>query len=433
MTKKCSFNDLGLSKEILAAVADLGFEEASPIQAEAIPVILSGQDVIGQAATGSGKTAAFAIPVLEKVNTTVRKPQVLVLCPVRELAIQVSEQFNKFGSHKRGIVIHPVFGGQPIERQIQALNRGVHVLIGTPGRILDHINRRTLDLKTIQTVVLDEADKMLDMGFRDDIEKILSLASSRTQTLLFSATMAREILGLAKRYQNNPVHIKVSHEQVSAPAIEQLYVDVEANRKLDAVVRLIDLYNPKSSIIFCNTKRRVDDLVSDLKTRGYDAVGIHGDITQERRNRIMVRFKKGGGEADILVATDVAARGIDVSHVECVFNYDIPQDEDSYVHRIGRTGRAGKTGTAFSLVSRREFYSFKDIKRYTKAVIKRIEIPTDKEVEATRYAKVMDQIKKTIKDNNLGSYAQVLQELLQEDFATLDVCAALLKLYSEKK
>ncbi len=433
MTKKCSFNDLGLSKELLAAIADLGFEEASPIQAEAIPVILDGNDVIGQAATGSGKTAAFAIPVIEKINTTSRKPQALVLCPVRELAVQVSEQFNKFSSHKRGIVIHPVFGGQPIERQIQALKRGVHVIIGTPGRILDHVNRRTIDLTAIDIVVLDEADKMLDMGFRDDIEHILSLASSRKQTLLFSATMAREILALTKRYQKNPVHIKVSHEQVSAPAIEQLYLDVEPNRKLETVVRLIDLYNPKSSIIFCNTKRRVDDVVSDLKTRGYDAVGIHGDITQDKRNRIMMKFKKGGGEADILVATDVAARGIDVSHVECVFNYDIPQDEDSYVHRIGRTGRAGKTGTAFSLVSRREFYSFKDIKRYTKAVIKRIDMPTDAEVEATRYAKVMDIIKITVKDSNLAPYAAVLQELLQEDYATLDVCAALLKLYSEKK
>jgi len=429
--KKCSFSELGLSKELLQAVADQGFEEASPIQAEAIPVILGGSDVIGQAATGSGKTAAFAIPVIEKVNPALKRTQVLVLCPVRELALQVAEQFNKFAAHKRGLVVHPVFGGQSIERQIQALRRGVHIVIGTPGRILDHIARKTIDLASVEMVVLDEADKMLDMGFREDIERILKSASTRKQTLLFSATMAREILALTKRYQNDPVHIKVAHEKVSAPAIDQLYLDVEPGQKLDTVTRLIDLHNPQSTIIFCNTKRRVDDLVNDLKNRGYQAVGIHGDITQEKRNRVMTRFKKG--EADILVATDVAARGIDISHVEIVFNYDIPQDEDSYVHRIGRTGRAGKSGTAFSLVSRREFYSFKDIKRYTQANIKRISMPTDQEVAATRHAKVLDLIKKTIQDNNLGPYANILQALLDEDFATLDVCAALLKLYIEKK
>jgi ATP-dependent RNA helicase DeaD len=431
MTKKCSFNDLGLSKELLQAIADQGFEEASPIQAQAIPVILAGQDVIGQAATGSGKTAAFAIPVIEKINPAIKRPQALILCPVRELAVQVSEQFSKFSSHKRGVVVHPVFGGQPIERQIQALNRGVHLIIGTPGRILDHIARKTIDLRGIEMVVLDEADKMLDMGFRDDIEAILNATSNRKQTLLFSATMAREILALAKRYQTDPVHIRVIHDQIDAPAIEQLYLEAEPNIKVDITARLIDLYNPKSTIIFCNTKRRVDELVLDLKNRGYEAVGIHGDITQEKRNRVMTRFKKG--DVDILVATDVAARGIDVSNVEVVFNYDIPQDEDSYIHRIGRTGRAGKSGIAVSLVSRREFYSFKDIKRYTKANIRRIDMPTNKEVEATRHAKVLEIIKKTIAGNNLGTYTQVLQGLLQEDIATLDVCAALLKLYVEKK
>ncbi|NDD55083.1 DEAD/DEAH box helicase [bacterium] len=304
--------------------------------------------------------------------------------------MQVAEQFNKFAAHKRGLVVHPVFGGQSIERQIQALRRGVHIVIGTPGRILDHIARKTIDLASVEMVVLDEADKMLDMGFREDIERILKSASTRKQTLLFSATMAREILALTKRYQNDPVHIKVAHEKVSAPAIDQLYLDVEPGQKLDTVTRLIDLHNPQSTIIFCNTKRRVDDLVNDLKNRGYQAVGIHGDITQEK-------------------------------------------DEDSYVHRIGRTGRAGKSGTAFSLVSRREFYSFKDIKRYTQANIKRISMPTDQEVAATRHAKVLDLIKKTIQDNNLGPYANILQALLDEDFATLDVCAALLKLYIEKK
>ena len=429
--KQRLFTDLGLAPEILKAVADLGYEEASPIQTEAIPLILQGRDVIGQASTGSGKTAAFGLPIVEKVITSVKRPQVMVLCPVRELAVQVAEQFVKFAKHKPGLVVHPVFGGQSIDRQIQALRRGVHIIIGTPGRILDHIDRRTIDLSNLNVVVLDEADKMLDMGFRDDIESILKVASSRKQTLLFSATMPREIIALTKRYQNDPFHIKIAHEMVTAPDIEQAYLDVEGVGKIDVMTRLIDLHNPQATIVFCNTKRRVDDVVADMKTRGYEASGIHGDISQEKRTRVMQRFMKG--DSDILVATDVAARGIDVSHVEMVINFDIPQDEESYVHRIGRTGRAGKSGRAFSLVSRREFYAFKDIKHFTKANIKRVEIPTAKEVEATRYTKVLDLIRKTIKDNHLVQYQTILQTLLQEEVATLDVCSALFKMYVEKK
>lgn len=431
MNKKCSFNDFNLSDELLKAIADQGFEEASPIQAQAIPEILAGKDIVGQAATGSGKTAAFAIPSLEKLDPSIKKPQILVLCPVRELAIQVAEQFNKFASHKKGVLVQPVFGGQSLERQIQGLRRGANVVIGTPGRLIDHIQRKTINLSAIKTVILDEADKMLDMGFRPDIERILQQTSQRSQTLLFSATMPREIMAIAKQYQNEPLQIKIAHEAVSAPAIDQFYIDVESNKKLDVITRLIDTHNPTSCILFSNTKRRVDDLVIGLKDRGYAAVGIHGDITQEKRNRIMTKFK--GGEADILVATDVAARGIDISHIEIVFNYDIPQDEDSYVHRIGRTGRGGKKGTAFSLVSRREFGAFKDIKRYTKATIKRVEVPTDIELENTRYIKVLQLVKQTVQDNNLHSYSRVLSDFFQDDVATLDVCAALLKLYTERK
>lgn len=431
MTKKLKFIELNLSKEILRAVTDMGFEEASHIQSEAIPVVMEGKDIIGQAMTGSGKTAAFGIPLIEKIDPKLRAPQALVLCPTRELAIQVAGEINRLSKYKLDLLAVPIYGGQPIERQIQALRRGAQIIIGTPGRVLDHLNRNTMVLKSVNIVVLDEADEMLDMGFKEDLEAILKKTPSTRQTLLFSATMPAAIQYLARSYQRNPHNIKVAHEKVTAPEIEQIYYEIESFKKLDLLTRLIDIHNPKLSIVFCNTKRRVDDLVADLRTRGYAAEGIHGDMTQQKRNKVMERFRKG--DVDILVATDVAARGIDVSGVEAVFNFEIPQDEESYVHRIGRTGRAGRTGKAFSLVSGGEMYRFRDIRRYTKAVITRLAVPSFKEVEEVKINKVLDTIRKAISEKHLDSYVQIIETLLKEDFTSLDISAALLKMLMKNK
>ncbi len=431
MIKKLKFNELGLSKEILKAVADMGFEEASPIQSEAIPIIAQGTDVLGQAMTGSGKTAAFGIPLIEKIDPKLRAPQALVLCPTRELAIQVAGEINKLSKYALELPALPIYGGQPIERQIHAIRKGAQIIIGTPGRVLDHLERKTLSFKAVKIAVLDEADEMLDMGFRDDIEAILKTTPSTRQTLLFSATMPAAIQYLARTYQRTPHIIKIAHEKVTAPAIEQFYFEIESFRKLELFTRLIDLHNPKLAIVFCNTKRRVDDLVTELRSRGYAVDGIHGDLTQQKRNKVMDRFRKG--DVDILIATDVAARGIDVSNVEIVFNFDIPQDEEAYVHRIGRTGRAGKSGKAFSLVGGSEQYRFRDIKRYTRAVITRLPIPSFQDVEEVKINKLLDVIKKVIDERQSESYAKIVNNLVKDDVTVVDVAAALLKMYMRKK
>lgn len=430
MIKKLTFDSLNLSKEVLRAVQEMGFEEASPIQSEAIPVVMEGKDVIAQAITGSGKTAAFGIPLIERIDTKVHAPQALVLCPTRELAIQVAGEINKLSRYKLSVPALPIYGGQPIERQIHALKKGTYIVIGTPGRVLDHLNRKTLSLSSIKYAVLDEADEMLDMGFREDIEAILRKTPSARQTLLFSATMPPLIMRLARAYQKNPHTIRVAHEKLTAPLIEQFYVETESSKKLDLLTRLIDIHNPKLAIVFCNTKRRVDEVSTDLRARGYASDGIHGDMTQQKRNKVMDRFRRGG--VDILVATDVAARGIDVSNVEIVFNYEIPQDEEAYVHRIGRTGRAGKTGKSFSLVAGGEMYRFRDIRRYTQAVITRLPIPSFKEIEELKVAKILDAIKKVIDAKNLESYARFIEPLLAQDYTSVDISAALLKMYLGK-
>ncbi|MFA5306567.1 MAG: DEAD/DEAH box helicase [Candidatus Babeliales bacterium] len=430
MLKKLKFEELGLSKEVLRAIADLGFEEASPIQSEAIPVAMTGRDIIGQAMTGSGKTAAFGIPLIEKVDSKQRIPQALVLCPTRELAIQVAGEINKLSKYRLQIPALPIYGGQPIERQIHALRRGAKIIVATPGRLCDHLERNTISLKAVKMVVLDEADEMLDMGFRDDIEAILKQTPATRQTLLFSATMPAPILHIARTYQKDPHIIRVAHEKVTVPAIEQVYYEIESSRKTDLLTRIIDINNPKRVIVFCNTKRRVDDLAQDLRGRGYSADGIHGDMTQQKRNRVMDRFRKG--TTDILIATDVAARGIDVSDIDIVFNYEIPQDEESYVHRIGRTGRAGKAGKAFSLVSGHEMYRFRDVKRYTQANIIKLPVPSFKEIEEVKTNKMLNTVRAAIQEKNLENYAQMVECLLREEFTSLDIAAALLKLYLQK-
>ena len=354
------FGEIQLDKKIVTALADMGFEEPSPIQSQTIPIVLSGSDVIGQAQTGTGKTAAFGIPIMQNI-TDARKIQALIMTPTRELAIQVSEELGKIGRIKR-IRSLPVYGGQPIDRQIRALKMGVQVIIGTPGRLLDHIKRGTIKLDGIKFLVLDEADEMLDMGFVEDIETIIKNIPAERQTLLFSATMPKPILRLAEKYMNKPQLVTVSKEKLTVPLIDQFYF--ETNDKLDALCRVLDVEDTDKTIIFCRTKKGVDELVNALGNRGYLAEGLHGDLSQNQRDRVMKKFREG--KSDILIATDVAARGLDIENISHSINYDIPQDPESYVHRIGRTGRAGNKGTAMTFITPREFRQLKLIEKIAK-------------------------------------------------------------------
>lgn len=420
------FEEMNLSPEICKAIQDMGFEEATPIQSEAISVIMEGKDVIGQSQTGTGKTAAFGIPCLEMIDQEDRKLQAVILCPTRELAIQVCEEFRRLIKYKESIRILPIYGGQPIDRQILALKKGAQVIIGTPGRVMDHMRRRTLKMETVKMVVLDEADEMLDMGFREDIEEILTKVTSEHQTILFSATMAKEILDLTKKFQNDPHLIKVTRKELTIPSIEQIYFEVKEKNKLDAISRLIDLYNPKLSIVFCNTKKRVDELVEQLQGRGYFAEGLHGDLKQPQRDRVMQKFRNG--TIEILVATDVAARGIDVDDVDIVFNYDVPQDEEYYVHRIGRTGRAGRSGKAFTFVVGKEMYKLRDIMKYTKAKIVLQKLPSLSDIEEVKTGLFLDKLKAVIDEGHLTKYINIIEEMVSDDYATIDIASGLLKM-----
>ena len=419
------FEDMNISNEICRAVLDMGFEEATPIQSQAIPVILEGKDIIGQSQTGTGKTAAFGIPLLERINPENRRLQALILCPTRELAIQVSEEFRKLLKYKDNIRVLPIYGGQPIDRQIAALRKGTQVVIGTPGRVMDHMRRRTIKAETVQMMVLDEADEMLDMGFREDIETILVKIPEEHQTLLFSATLSPEILDITKRFQKNPEFIKIVRKELTVPNIEQYYFDVKEKTKLDALCRIIDVYDPKLAMVFCNTKKRVDDLVEMLQGRGYFAEGLHGDLKQAQRDKVMQKFRNG--TIEILVATDVAARGIDVDDIDVVFNYDVPQDEEYYVHRIGRTGRAGKAGKAFTFCVGKEIYKLRDIMRYTKTKIQQQKLPTLSDVEEMKTNIYLEKIKGIIEEGHLTKYIHLVDRLMEEDYTSIDIAAALLK------
>lgn len=424
-----TFKDLHLSRDIEKAIEDMGFEEPTPIQAQSIPSILEGRDVIGQAQTGTGKTASFGIPALEMVDPNCKRVQAIVLCPTRELANQVAAEMNKLSKYKN-VKILPVYGGQPIERQFKALRKGVQIVIGTPGRVMDHLERRTLRLGGVRMVVLDEADEMLDMGFREDIELILGKTPEDRQTILFSATMPKPIIKLTKKYQNNPQLIKTVHKKLTVPHIEQSYFEVRGRAKTEVLCRLIDIYDVRSSLVFCNTKKGVDELVETLKTRGYLADGLHGDMKQKQRDSVMSRFRKG--DIETLVATDVAARGIDVENIEVVFNYDVPQDEESYVHRIGRTGRAGREGRAFTFAAGKELYKIKSIQKYTKTKIRREAVPSQSDVEEIRANMLTRKVVETIDSGHLGKYVHWVEGLLEEDYTSVDVAAALVKLMMDE-
>ena len=423
------FNELNLSKEVLDATLDMGFEEMSVIQERSIPVLMAGQDIIGQSQTGSGKTAAFSIPILENCRLDSKNVQAMILCPTRELSMQVAEEVKKLGKYKKGLRVLPIYGGQPINRQISELKRGVHVVVGTPGRLIDHIKRGTINLSQVKFIVLDEADEMFDMGFREDMEFILGKLSDDRQTVFFSATMDKDILKFAKRYQRQAEIIKVKSNKNTLPKIKQSFYKIKASNKFDVLTRVIDYYEPKLSVVFCNTKRGVDNLVDKLIQKGYFADGLHGDLKQGQRDNVMNKFRRGN--ISILVATDVAARGIDVNDVDMVINYDMPEDVEYYVHRIGRTARAGREGMAFNFVTGRDMTRLKNIEKYTKKKIDKADIPTRAEVEGRKMESLMESIASQLDASDIDSYRKLISKNNQMDL--LDFSAGLLKLYLDKE
>ena len=425
MQKKL-FTELGLSPELLKAVAKVGYEEASPIQGEAIPVLLNGSDVFGQSQTGSGKTAAFAIPAIELVDPALRAPQVLILCPTRELAVQVAEEVSKLAFFKRGVRELPIYGGQSYERQYRGLQQGSQIIIGTPGRVMDHIDRGTLKLDRIKMVILDEADRMLDMGFIDDIKTVLGKMPPERQTVMFSATLPAPIQQLVKSFTRNPVNIRIQDQALTVPNIEQVYYELDRRAKVEVLCRLIDIEDIKFGLIFCATKMMVDELTEHLTARGYAADKLHGDMSQAMRERVMAKFRKRGLE--FLVATDVAARGVDVDDIEVVFNYDLPQDSEDYVHRIGRTGRAGRSGKAITFVAGREIWKLQNIMRATKGKIHRARVPSANEVEQKRTSAFYDLIRDTLEGGEYKRHDELIDQLLDQGHTPTDIASALIHL-----
>ncbi|TAL70112.1 MAG: DEAD/DEAH box helicase [Bacteroidetes bacterium] len=429
--KRLKFEELNLSGEMLRAVVDMGFEETTHIQSETIPTLMEGKDIIGQAQTGTGKTAAYAIPIIENIENGANHIQAVVMCPTRELVIQVSDEFQKLMKYKSNISVVPIYGGQEIGRQLKALKKNPHIVIGTPGRTIDHIKRGTMKLDNVSFVVLDEADEMLDMGFKDDIELILAKTPKTRQTIMFSATMPEDITRIMKRHQNHPKQIDVTLKKIDTPKIEQFYFELHEKTKPEALARLLDLHNIKLALVFCNTRKKVDTLVEILKSRGYFAEGLHGEVNQNQRERIMSNFRNGSTE--ILVATDVAARGIDVNDVEAVFNYDLPGDDEDYIHRIGRTGRAGKSGIAFTFVVGKEIYYLRRIERANEIKVKRSMIPTIDDLDESRLESIKNIISETIDKGHLSKFINYIESLVDGDFVTMDIAAALLKITLDGK
>lgn len=427
------FTQLNLSPEVLRAIDELGYIQPTPIQEKSIPVLLEGKDVIGRSHTGTGKTAAFGIPAIERISRdNIKTVQVLIMCPTRELAMQACTEIERFSKYMPWVRPVAVYGGASMERQISALKRGANIVVGTPGRLIDHIERRTLKLDSLKTVILDEADEMLNMGFREDIEKILEQVPEERQTVLFSATMPPAIMAISKKYLSNPEHIKVESAQRTVEAIEQYFYEVPAGRKLDALVLLLSMYEPKLSMIFCNTKKMVDELTEALNAKGFKASGIHGDMKQQARTQVMERFKSG--RTPILIATDVAARGIDVDDVDAVFNYDIPQDNEYYIHRIGRTGRAGKKGIAFTFTSgRKQYFEMKEIQKFTKAIISQKALPSVEDIKSKKLDKFTEKLNKVIDEEKHLDYIDMVNNLCNSDMTVETLAAALLSMQLNKE
>lgn len=428
------FLDLNLSDNLQRAITDMGFEEATPIQSKAIPEVMTGKDVIGQAQTGTGKTCAFGIPIVEMLDADDSSIQALVVCPTRELALQTADEIKSLLKYTHGLKTLSIYGGQQIDRQIMALKKRPQIIIGTPGRIMDHLRRKTLKLQNLKMIVLDEADEMLNMGFREDIDTILEKVPEDRQTVLFSATMPPEIIAITKKYLKDPVHIRIAKKELTVPSIEQYYIECRESNKLEILSRFMDTSDAKLSIVFTNTKKKADELCSALQSRGYQADALHGDIKQEARDRVMKKFRRG--HIDVLIATDVAARGIDVDNIDCVYNYDVPSDEEYYIHRIGRTGRAGRSGKSYTFVVGKEIYKIKDIQQYTKSHIKPIKPPTLSDVQENKVTGIIEGLKQTLKNNDISKYSTYIDTILtelntydksQEGITSFDLAAMLLK------
>ena len=426
--KPTLFKDLGISAPILNAISDMGFEASTKIQAAAIPTIMSGRDVAGQAQTGTGKTAAFAIPVLERINPEEKSVQAIVMCPTRELAVQVTGEFIKLASYMDGVKITPVYGGQPISRQIKQIKSGTQIVVGTPGRMIDHLKRGTLQLSDLKMVILDEADEMLNMGFRDDIETILGFSSEDApkQTIMFSATMSKDIKRIMNRFFTDPEMIKVEGKAPAADSIEQYIVEARDSMRTEGICRILDINDYKLALIFCNTKRKCDSLVGEMQARGYSSDALHGDMSQNIRDKVMDKFRTG--KIEVLIATDVAARGLDVDDVDVVFNYDIPQDPEYYVHRIGRTGRAGRDGVAYTFSSGRKNKNLRYIQKNLKIDLKTIPLPSIKDVEESLMDAFRDDVMKTLEAGGLRPYIEQVEALAGDNFTPIEVAAALMKM-----
>jgi len=420
------FTDLNLCEEIIKAVEDMGFTDTTEIQQKAIPIMLEGKDLVGKSNTGTGKTAAFGLPVVQGIKKgTKNGVQAIILCPTRELAMQACGELKKFAAYMPWVKPSAVYGGASMDRQITELRRGANIVVGTPGRVMDHIRRGTLILDGVRTVVLDEADEMLDMGFREDIETILQYVPEERQTALFSATMPPEILAITDKYQKNPIKISIASNARTVDSIEQYYFEVPMGRKTDALRMLLAAYEPRLAMVFCNTKRMVDELSESLIAKGIKAAGLHGDMKQAARTQVLDSFKSG--RLNVLIATDVAARGIDVDDVDIVFNYDLPQDNEYYIHRIGRTGRAGKSGRAYTIISgRKQFYELKDTARFCKAEIIRKELPTKEDVAEKKISAALEETLRATENGGGEKYLPYIEKIMAQGFSAEAIAAAML-------
>ena len=429
--KNSTFNGLHIRPEIIQAIDEMGFEAPTPIQQRSIPVISSGRDMVGQAQTGTGKTAAFGIPALQAADTSSGLPSILILCPTRELAVQVTGELIKLSKYMNGIYTVPVYGGQPISRQLKALKRGAQIVTGTPGRVIDHLKRGTLKLDNLKMVVLDEADEMLNMGFREDLEEILGYSKGKSQTVMFSATVPKPIRNIMNRWMDNPEMVKVEGKAETAAGIEQYVMEVRDSVRTEAVERVVYMTQPRLSLIFCNTRRLCDTLVEELKSRGFMADALHGEMSQKIRDKVMNNFRRGAIE--MLVATDVAARGLDVDNVDIVFNYDIPQDPEYYVHRIGRTGRAGKSGLAVTFSSGKKRKRIRFIEKIIRTRLQPVPMPSLKEVELSKMDRELEDLLDVLQKGGLRPYIEQIEPLAEQGFTAIEIAAALFKMKVEKQ